>query len=355
MKILIVPGDGIGPEITDAALEAFEVLRVTFGLTIELEHANCGLMSLREHGVTVSPDDLARARAADGVILGPMSVAEYPSEAEGGVNVPAAFRLGLDLYANIRPSYTRAGIPSMARAMDLVIVRENLEEFYTDRNMFSGDAEMLVTEDVAIAIGRITRQGSERIARAAFELARRRDRKKVTIVHKAPVLRKFHRLFLDTALAVASEYPDVGVDDVMVDAAAALLVREPERFDVLVTTNMMGDILSDEAAELAGSLGLAASLNHGEKFAVAQAGHGSAPDLAGKDLANPASLLLSTAMLFEHVGAKRGDEAIATAGLRLREAVDKQLANPETRTRDLGGPLGTRAFSRHVAESVVVA
>ncbi len=354
MKILVVPGDGIGPEITDASLSVVDALVSGLGLDLELEHADCGKVSLARHGTTVRDEDVARARAADGVILGPMSVNEYPSEAEGGRNVPAAFRTGLDLYANIRPCYTRPNLPSMAASMDLVFARENLEDFYTDRNMARGSGELMPTEDVALAIGKITRQGSERIARAAFELARRRERRTVTVVHKAPVLRMYHRLFLDTALAVAEEYPDVTIDDVMVDAASALLVRTPERFDVILTTNMFGDILSDEAAELAGSLGLAASLNHGDQHAVAQAGHGSAPDIAGKDLANPASLLLSVGLLFDHIGAKAGEagKGFARAGGLLREAVDAQLSEPELRTRDLGGRIGTKEFATRVSERI---
>lgn len=355
MKLLVVPGDGIGPEITDAVLAAAEVLKRRLGLSLEFEEADCGLRSLAKHGRTVRPEDIEHAKACDGVILGPMSVKEYPPEDQGGLNVPAAFRLGLDLYANIRPCYTRPNLPSVAKSMDLVFARENLEEFYTDRNMFSGDGEILVTEDTAIAIGRITRHNSERIARAGFELAMRRQRKHVTIVHKAPVLRKFHKLFLDTAMAVAGEYPEVTVDDIMVDAATALLVRTPERFDVIVTTNMLGDILSDEAAELAGSLGLAASLNHGTEYAVAQAGHGSAPDIAGKDLANPSSIMLSVGMLFEHIGARDDEPSFVTAGKLLQEAVDAQLSIPERRTGDLGGPLGTKAFAAHVAEHLEAA
>jgi 3-isopropylmalate dehydrogenase len=351
MKILVVPGDGIGQEIVQATLGVLDLLDKRYELGLAYETADCGLVSLQKYGTTVRPEDIERARQADGVILGPMSVNQYPPEHEGGVNVPAAFRLGLELYANIRPSYTRANLPSMASSMDLVFVRENLEDFYTDRNMFRGNAELLVTEDVAIAIGRITRKNAERIARTAFELARRRERKHVTIVHKAPVLRLYYRLFLDTALSVAADYPDVTVDDVMVDAAAALLIRTPQRFDVIVTTNMLGDILSDEAAELAGSLGLMASLNHGDVHAVAQAGHGSAPDIAGQDLANPASMMLSAAMLMEHLGFTRDQERFVTAGRALRAGVDAQLSAGRT-TRDLGGELGTKEFTSQVIERV---
>lgn len=348
MKIMIVPGDGIGPEIVDATLGVLDLLRVKLELALEFEYAACGLASLRKYGITVRDDDIEQARNSAGVILGPMSVSEYPKPEQGGRNVPAAFRSGLDLYANIRPCYTRPNVRSVAEWMDLVFVRENLEDFYTDRNMYSGDAELLVTEDVAIAIGRITSRGSERISRTAFDLATRRDRHAVTVVHKAPVLRKYHRLFLDTARRVAQDYPDVTVDDIMVDAATALLVRTPERFDVILTTNMFGDILADEAAELSGSLGLAASLNHGDSHAVAQAGHGSAPDISGLGIANPSSMLLSVAILLDHLGRRHDNPGLVMAGRLLREGVDGCLTDPKIRTRDLGGTLGTKQFSAEV-------
>jgi isocitrate/isopropylmalate dehydrogenase len=352
MKILVVPGDGIGPEITRASLTALEALEKKYGLALDLSEAESGLASLRRYGVTVRDEDIERARCSDGVILGPMSVREYPPPEKGGINVPAAYRTRLKLYANVRPAYVRQGVPATARQMDLVMVRENLEDFYVDRNMFAGCGEFMPTEKLCIAVGKISAEGSQKVARVAFDIARRRARKKVTIVHKAPVLKAYHGLFVEEAYRVARDYPDVAVEDLLVDAVAALLVRTPERFDVVLTTNMLGDILSDEAAELAGSLGLAASLNHGDESAVAQAGHGSAPDIAGQDIANPASLMLSVAMLLEHLGAKRADERYRTAGRALTEAIDSMLASPETRTRDLGGRLGTQAFAQAVAERI---
>jgi 3-isopropylmalate dehydrogenase len=237
--------------------------------------------------------------------------------------------------------------------MDLVMVRENLEDFYVDRNMYQGSGEFRPTEDVVIAMGKITASGSRRIARVACEIARRRPRKKITIVHKNPVLKMYHTLFLEEARKVAREFPEVEVEDLLVDAVTALLIRTPERFDVILTTNMFGDILSDEAAELSGSLGLAASLNRGDRCAVANAGHGSAPDIAGRDAANPASLMLSTAMLFEHLGATRKDQRMLDAAAALTRAVDGRLGRPETRTRDLGGKLGTQAFADAVSRAVL--
>ena len=343
MKLLILPGDGIGPEIVAVAEKALAALNDRFALGLTFEQAEIGLASLEKSGSTL-PDAVAeKARAADGVVLGPVSTHIYPTAAEGGINVSAWCRTRLDLYANIRPSAVRAGVPAHVPAMDLVIVRENTEGFYADRNMAWGSGEFMPTEDVALAVGKATRAGCHRVALAACELAMRR-RRRLTVVHKANVLKKYSGLFLDTAREVASGFPDLVVDDVIVDAMAALLVREPQRFDVVVTTNMFGDILSDEAAELAGGLGLASSLNAGDEHAVAQAAHGSAPDIAGQDIANPAAILHSTAMLLEHLGARHSDNGLAAAAQCLVSATDAVLGNEATRTPDLGGTGGTRAF-----------
>lgn len=349
IRLLAVPGDGIGPEIMVATLKAVDALGVA---DLVVDTAPCGLASLDRFGTSLRQEDLDAARAADGVILGPMSVKDYPLATEGGKHVPAVFRQVLDLHSNIRPSRTVPGVPSAVPAADLVLVRENLEGFYADRNMAAGSGEFMPTPGVALAVGKFTAEETRRVARTAFELARRRTAKRVTIVHKAPALRLSHNLFLDAARDVGLDYQDVTVDDLLVDAVAALLVRVPERFDVLLTPNMFGDILSDEAAELCGGVGLAASLNVGDEHAVAQAAHGSAPDIAGRDLANPTALMRSVALLFDHLGVKRGDEALSRAGERLRRAVDAQLAQPETRTRDLGGRLGTAAFADGVADAV---
>jgi isocitrate/isopropylmalate dehydrogenase len=351
MNILILPGDGIGPEIVAVAERALVALNDRFSLGLVFERAEIGLASLEKSGSTLPDGVAAKARAADGVVLGPVSTHIYPSATEGGINVSAWCRTQLDLYANIRPSAVRAGVPSHVPAMDLIIVRENTEGFYADRNMAWGSGEFMPTEDVALAVGKATRAGCHRIAVAACELAMRRNRH-LTVVHKANVLKKYSGLFLDTACEVAAGYPDLVVDDFIVDAMAALLVREPQNFDVIVTTNMFGDILSDEAAELAGGLGLASSLNAGDVHAVAQAAHGSAPDIAGQDIANPAAILHSTAMLLEHLGAKTSDNGLAVAAQCLVSGTDAVLADDSTRTRDLGGTGGTKAFGDALIERI---
>jgi isocitrate/isopropylmalate dehydrogenase len=232
--------------------------------------------------------------------------------------------------------------------VDLVIVRENTEGFYADRSMFVGSGEFMPTPDLALAVRKITRAGSTRIAETAFALAMRR-RKKITAVHKANVLRVSDGLFLECVRAVAARYPEVEYKEQIIDAMTALLVRDASVCDVVVTTNMYGDILSDLASEIAGSLGTAASLNAGADHAVAQAQHGSAPDLAGKDLANPASLIGSAAMLLAWIGERKNAGRLIEAAGAIEAALERTIATPEWRTRDLGGTLGTKAFGDRVA------
>jgi len=348
MKIVVLEGDGIGPEICAATVACVRELdRGRLGL--EFEHAEIGLKSLAKQGTTLPEAVLDRARAADGIILAPVSTADYPPREKGGVNPSAEFRTRLELYANMRPSKVRASLPAIARAMDLVVARENTEGFYADRNMFRGSGEFMPTEDVALAVRKITRRGCRRIAEAAFKLAARR-RKHVTAVHKANVLHMSEGLFEEEVRRAAAAYPGVALDDMHVDAACAHIVRSPEQFDVIVTTNMFGDIISNIAAELSGSMGLAASLNHGDHHAMAQAAHGSAPELAGKDQGNPAGLMLSTAMLLDWMGERHGRRDLIAAGVSFAQAVEDALADPSVRTPDIGGSSGTAAFGHAVVK-----
>jgi 3-isopropylmalate dehydrogenase len=350
MKILVLAGDGIGPEITAVVLEALHRLDRRLGLKLEIQTHEVGLASLARVGTTL-PDAVVEAcRAADGFVLGPVSHLDYPPRAQGGRNPSGELRIALDLYANIRPSRCYEGLQHWGRApMDLVIVRENTEGFYADRNMHQGIGEFMPAPDLALSVRKISARATRRIAQAAFRLACAR-RRKVTAVHKVNVLKMTEGLFLHEVRGVAQEYPDVAYDEQLVDSMAALLVRDAARFDVVVTTNMYGDILSDEAAELAGGLGLAGSLNAGDEHCMAQAQHGSAPDVAGKDLANPCSLLLSAGMLLGWLGDRHGRQDFREAQAALEAALARMLREPATRTRDLGGPLGTRAFGRTLME-----
>ena len=345
MKLVVLPGDGIGPEICAVTVSVLK--KLDLGLTFE-EH-EVGLASLKREGTTFPARVLEACRAADGIIIGPVSHLDYPPRAQGGLNPSGDMRIALDLFANIRPARSRKGLPHWGRTpMDLVIVRENTEGFYADRNMHLGIGEFMPTPDLALSVRKITAQGSRRIARAAFELAKTRS-KKVTAVHKINVLKVTEALFLREVREVAKEFPDVKLEEQLIDSMAALLVRDAARFDVVCTTNMYGDILSDEAAELSGSLGLAASINAGERHCMAQAQHGSAPDIAGQDKANPASLVLSAAMLLGWLGLKRQDQKFLQAEKAIEAAIDALIEDPKTRTRDLGGTLGTRAFGEKIA------
>lgn len=340
MKIVVLPGDGIGPETMAVTVDVLEAVSRKFDLKLELLHDIAGHDSLKRHGATVTPALLEKVRAADGLMLGPMATYDFKDEAKGEINPSKFFRKTLDLYANIRPARTFQGMPARLGEFDLVVVRENTEGFYADRNVESGGSEMLITPDVVISLRRITRLCCERIARSAFELAMTR-RKKLTLVHKANVLKIGDGMFIEECQRVGKEFPDVVVDDVIVDAMMAHVVRTPQRFDVIVTTNMFGDILSDLTAELSGSLGLGASLNAGIHHAMGQAAHGSAPDIAGQNLANPFSLVLSASQLLRWHGQRSGQAAFLRASSAIELAISAAIEAQET-TRDLGGAFGTR-------------
>jgi 3-isopropylmalate dehydrogenase len=255
VKILVLPGDGIGPEITEATVAVLGALDERLGLGLELEQHDIGLASLAAAGSTLPDAVLARVAEVDGTILGPVSHYDYPPRDEGGINPSAELRTRFELYANVRPCRSVDGLSVLRTPMDLVIVRENTEGFYSDRSMHAGSGEFMPDADSAFSIRKITANASRRVARAAFELARSR-RGQVTAVHKANVLKLSDGLFLRCVREAAAEFPDVELRELIVDAAAARLIRDPGSFDVIVTTNMFGDILSDEASELCGSLGL---------------------------------------------------------------------------------------------------
>lgn len=354
MKFLVLPGDGIGPEIVAAAVSVLNVANQQFGLDLICDYEDIGFASLDKHGTTLREDVLQGARAYDGILLGTQSHADYPAPEKGGRNISGAFRVGLDLYANVRPARTRPYLQSNLRpgkTMDLVIMREATEGFYPDRNMARGWGEMMPSPDMALSIRKITRHCSERIARRGFELAMKR-KKKVTVIHKANSFHMTDGLFLECARHVAKDFPEVTFEDLLVDASTAYLVRNPERFDVLVAENFYGDILSDLASELSGSLGLAGSIMAGDELCCAQAQHGSAPDIQGQDKANPTSMILSVAMLLEWLGEKRGLPAFSAAGAAVHAAVESVLANAASRTPDIGGTMGTQAFAAEVAARI---
>ncbi len=351
MEILVLPGDGIGPEITAGTLAVLDRANARFQLGLEWQKMDIGLVTLRKEGSTLPERVMDAARKAPGIILGPVDHLQYPPRAQGGINPSGELRVKLDLFANIRPAKSRMGVGLTGKPVDLVIFRECTEGFYADRNMFMGLGEFMPTEDMALAVRKVTARQCERISRVGFEWARKR-RKKVTAVHKANVLHLSDGLFLREVRKVAREYPDVELDEKIVDAMAALLVRDPSRFDCIVTGNMFGDILSDEASEISGSLGLAGSVMAGDEACCAQAQHGSAPDIQGEDKANPTSLILSAVMLFEWLATRHKRPEFDQAAKAIEAAIDASLKDPATRTADLGGKLGTQAFSKQVASLI---
>lgn len=351
MRILVLPGDGIGPEISDATLKVLDRANDKFELGLEWQIEDIGLKTLKTTGSTMPEDVMTAAREAPGIILGPVDHLQYPPLSEGGVNPSGWLRVQLDLFANIRPAKSRMGVGLTGKPVDLVIFRECTEGFYADRNMYRGIGEFMPTEDIAMSVRKVTARQCSRISRVAFDWARKR-RKKVTAVHKANVLHMSDGLFLREVRKVAKEYPEVELDEKIVDAMAALLVRDPSQFDCIVTGNMFGDILSDEASEISGSLGLAGSVMAGDDACCAQAQHGSAPDIAGQDKANPTSLLLSAAMLFDWLAKRHKRAAFEHAAKAIESAINAALQSAETRTRDLKGKLGTRAFGAEIARRI---
>ncbi|MFN7087687.1 MAG: isocitrate/isopropylmalate dehydrogenase family protein [Burkholderiales bacterium] len=351
MNLVVMPGDDIGPEITAAALLVLKAADAVHGLGLRFTEIDVGMASHRKNGTTLTAAALQAAIDADGVILGPCGMTGYPPREQGGVNVPGTIRKRLELYANLRPARSRAALPDARPGLDVLIVRENTEGFYADRNMHQGIAEFMPTEDVALAVRRITRQGSRRIARVAFDHARRR-RGSVTAVGKQHVLQMTDGLFMSEAYAAARANPQVAFREMDIDAMAADLYSRPGRHDVILTTNMFGDILSNEAAALSGGLGLAGALNAGDTHAVANAGHGSAPDIAGRGIANPCGMILSAALLVEWLGMRSGRRSFLDASREVQAAVDAALADPRVRTADLGGSGTTREFAQAVADHV---
>ncbi len=345
LTIAVLPGDHIGPEITGAAVLALKAANERFKLGLQFKEYQIGHLSLKAHGKTITDEAFKEASAADGILLGPCDNGGYPPPAQGGLNVPGVFRHDLDLYANIRPSRSHPSVPHARAGLDVVIVRENSEGFYPDRNMFEGYGEVTPVEGVAISMRKITAHASHRIAHEAFKLARRR-RKHVTIVNKKHILRMTDGLFYNECMKVAAEYPDVKTDSAIVDAFNADIYMSPERYDVVVMTNMFGDIISNLCSALAGSLGLGGGVNASVDHVMANASHGSAPDIAGKDKANPISMIVSAAMLLGWLGVKHGRDDLLAAEDAIQKAIDESLSNPETRTVDVGG---TASCSRSAA------
>lgn len=323
-KIVMIPGDGIGPEVSAAARRILDAACGTLEWTVEEAGAH-----VYERTGTLVPDSVYQAIESCRVALkGPITT----PVGTGFRSINVALRQKYDLYANVRPVIAFPGLGQ--RPVDLVIFRENTEDLYAGR-------EERISDDEVHGIKVITRGASERIARAAFEYARAQGRKKVSAVHKANIMKLADGLFLEAVRSVAAQYPDIAYNEVIVDNMCMQLVMYPEKYDVLVTENLYGDILSDLAAGLVGGLGLVPGANIGKDCAIFEAVHGSAPDIAGQGLANPVALTLSGAMLLDHLGETE-------AAARVRRAVTAALADSAVTTPDLGGAGTTETLTQAI-------
>ena len=342
-------GSGLGLAIVKHIIDAHNeniYVQSTLGIGSEFS------FSLKKYKTTFREEILKIGEKCDGIILGTCSHNDYPPTNEGGLNPSGVIRKYYDLYANVRPAKNRLGKSiKFPMGIDCIVMRENTEGFYSDRNMYQGVGELMPTKDCAISIRNITRKGSTRIAEIGFKYAQER-RKKLVAIHKANVLRFSDGLFLECAREVSKKYPDVEYKEQIVDSMSALIIRDPSVFDVILATNLFGDNLSDAASEIAGGLGLAESINAGDDYCIAQAQHGSAPDIAGKNIANPVSLIGSTAMLLDWLGKKNNEEKLKKISTMIENAIDKTVINKETRTPDIGGKLSTTEFTKKLIENL---
>jgi 3-isopropylmalate dehydrogenase len=347
----VLNGDDIGHEIVPAAVTVASAAAARHGLRIDWRPLPIGRRALDSHGSTLPEGTLETLATMDGFVLGPIGHRDYP-KGPGAINPHPIMRKHFNLFANVRPTRSYPGIGCLHDGVDLVIVRENNEGFQPDRNVVAGSGEFRPTEDMTISVRVITRLGSNRVARVALALARSR-RNLLTLVHKNTVFKLGCGMFVEECYQAARDFPDVTVNEVIVDTMAMRLVRDPQSFDVVVTTNMFGDILTDEAAGLVGGLGMAPGLCIGDgDFAMAQATHGSAPDIAGTGRANPYAMIDSTRMLLDWLGRRRGvPEAVAAAD-SMQRAITATLADPKARTGDIRGSGTTATMTAAIVRGI---
>ena len=335
-SIALIEGDGVGPEISKASLVVLDALQEKLGLGFSIKDSPAGDNCKRRTGVPLPESSLKTIRESDACLKAPVG--------ETAADVIVRLRQLLDLYANIRPAKSLPNVPSLKPGIDMVIVRENTEDLYKGQEFeFDGGV---------VALRTITRSASERIAKYAFELAEQRGgARKVVAVHKSNVLRKSDGLFSQVCKEVSKAYPKVAFSEMLVDSAAMNLIRDPLSFDVIVTTNLYGDILSDEAAQLVGGLGMTPSANIGADFALFEPVHGAAPDIAGKGVANPIAMILTLAMMLDWLSKTRHDQACSAGAAEIRSAVNRVLET-STRTPDLGGKATTMQVADAVARAL---
>lgn len=336
--IALMPGDGIGPEQARAARVVLSTVEEKYGIDFDITEVEAGDKCLKDNGVALPEQTLEIARKSHACLKGPVG--------ETAADVIVKLRMTFDLYVNLRPIKAYPNIPAMRQDIDMVFVRENTEDLYKG-------IEFMVDNNTAVGLRVITEKGSRRIAEYALKLARKRG-KKVTAIHKSNVLRVTDALFAKTCRDVAKGYPDVAYNELLVDTAAMQLIREPQNFGVLLTPNLFGDILSDEAAQLVGGLGMAPGANIGDGFALFEPIHGCAPDIAGKQTANPCSMILSAGLMLSWLGENHGDQVCAVAAKQIEKAVESCLRDGIT-TPDVGGSYTTQKVGEAVAKRLVEA
>jgi 3-isopropylmalate dehydrogenase len=350
LKLGILLGDDIGPEVVPECVKVMRAAADKVGLAVAWQELPIGRRGHELHGHTF-PEATADALAAlDGWVLGPIGHSAYPRNDRTWILPPVRKRF--ELFASIKPVKSYPNLPSVQKDVDIVFVREVTEGMQSPSIVAMGSGEFRPTDEITIGTRVITRRGSSRVAREAFGIARTRRRRQVTAVHKEPVFRLACGMFAEECRRVAAEFPEVRFEEAMVDTFAMTLVMHPQRYDVVVTTNQFGDILTDEGAGLVGGLGLAPGLCAGERHAMAQATHGSAPDIAGKGIANPYAMIMSGKLLFEWLSRKHREPRAAEAARLIDTAMDRVIAEGQVLTPDLGGTAGTARMGDAVAVAV---
>ena len=321
-KISLLVGDGIGPELSECINKILENIHdKSSSLKFDISKVEAGDNALLKYNAALPEESFRKIKDSQACLKSPVG--------ESAADVVLVLRRYFELYANIRPSKNYPNIDSISKNVDLITVRENTEDLYLGWEFFSDD-------DTVISLRKTSRRASNKISEYGFKIANKRERKKITIVHKSNVLRKSDRLFIETAKEIAKKYANVQVEEMYVDACSMELIRNPNRFDIILTTNLFGDILSDEAAQVTGSIGLAPAANIGEKFALFEPVHGAAFDIAGKNIANPTAFILALKMMFEWLGDKYNDKKIANQSVKIEKVVD-QLFRNNIKTKDIGG------------------
>ena len=335
-RISLITGDGIGPELSESAISILNSINEKFALNFEIAELSAGDKALEQTGKALPDETVNMIRQSDACLKAPVG--------ESAADVIVVLRRMLDLYANIRPAKSYPHMPALRDDIDMVIVRENTEDLYTGKEFHMGNS--------AVALRIITEDASKRIAKYAFETAMQRNsKKKVTCVHKSNVMRVTDGLFARSCADVSKNYPDVIFEQMYVDACAMNLIRQPEEFDVIVTTNLFGDILSDESSQVVGGLGMAPAANLGDNFALFEPVHGAAFDIAGQNIANPSSFLLSIKMMLDWLGTKHNDSKCFEVAQKLESTIF-DLVKSGVKTKDIGGSKTTSEFTKHIADNL---